>query len=571
MPPRPRTVGAYIEHEQKYRGRSKNVETTLRREWAAKTPQQRNALAKRLTEAYNARTIVRAQEHIAQTARDRFNEGEPYQDYQTLDFRQRLSTAITAYQTLHAHHQTETQAWLNLALEQENQGQALRSTQSTNKLHDDAVARASTWNCSTEMSRMQARLDRPPLPEYPAGRQRMPEKWVSRGTKNARIRRKLLTESANGRVGLRPQNAGDGTWFAQRLMAGSLILARKENFFNSGTWFDARKFSGDVQDENERVPWEILTHEAVANVRGLEGVVRLYEHSRRRWIDNEARKYTMFLEWFPFGDLGDLIVGYRGNELRIPEPFIWYCAESLAKCVLAMEKGHIDHNRNGKENGWRGIVHRDMKPTNVFLSNPTTGYYPRYPRPAVGDFGFGIRTPPDDPLNPSWLRGNGTEGYRAPESYSWVDRDSGRAVDQNVQIRSATDVYGIGMILYCLVKQEPSPTQPLWLGNGETDTTLSFDDEDRLVYSHHLLEIVQVCLSFRPNKRPTPSELLDLVEFYTKDYDAYTPDGEVNPHTRGMADMFGDVDEEVQAVNRLDYGQDAYRIGLERGQLANEL
>ncbi|KAK4503817.1 hypothetical protein PRZ48_004732 [Zasmidium cellare] len=588
MPPKSRTVGAYIEHEQKCRGRSKKVETTLRREWAAKTPQQRSALARRLTEAYQARALVKAQEHIAQVARDRFTEGEPYQDNQTLLFRERLKTAIAAYQALNTHHQAESQAWTQLALEQTSQGATPRSIQSTQRLSNDATTRANTWDCSREISRMQARLDRPPLPEHPPGRRKMPEGWQTVKTKNARLKGKLLRESENGRVGLRAENAGDGTWFVQRLIAGGQAkvavwlsvdgnnrvvdrLARKEQYYHSGYWYDGRKWEGDVCDENKRNPWEIITHDAVNNVQNLNSVVRLYEKPRRKWIDNEARKHTMFLEWFPYGDLRELIIEYNDHSQRIPEPFIWYCAENLAKCALAMEKGHFDHNRSEKVNDWTEIIHRDFKPTNVFLSTPATSHYPHYPRPAVGDFGFGIETAPDDTLNPSWFRGCGTEGYRAPETYSWIDRDSGRAIDPNVQVRSATDVYGIGMILYCLIKPEPSPTQPLWLGDGELDATLSFSDEDGEVYSHHLLELAQACLRFKPEKRPSASELLDLVEFYTKEYDGYMPPGELNPHTKGMADLSEDPGENGLADNTLEFLQEEYRLGLERGQLPNEL
>lgn len=152
------------------------------------------------------------------------------------------------------------------------------------------------------------------------------------------------------------------------------------------------------------------------------------------------------------------------------------------------------------------------------------------------DFGFGIRTSINDPTNPSWLTGCGTEGYQAPESYSWVDRDSGLAIDRNIQALSPTDIYGVEIILYCLVRRELDPKQPLWLGNGEQDANLRFTHEDRQVYSHHLLEIIEVCMSFRPNRRPTPSELIGLIEFYTKEY-----------------------------------RPDAYHLGLDRGQLPAEL
>lgn len=332
MPPRPKTVSLYIEHEQKWRGKSSNVQKTLRREWAAKTAQQRTTLARRLTEAHNARTIVRAHEPLAQLTWETFQEGEPYADDQTLLFRHRLKAAIDAWKTLSGFQDAEKDAWGALRAEQESQGMSDKSLRFTEKCQKDSDARAARFNVSNEISGMIRLLDRPPLPisEGYGGRRRMPEKWVSSRTRNVRIRRRLVGDSNAGRVGIRPRHDGeeDGeeerTWSAQKQMSGgqakvslwlqvdqnNLIvdrLAKKEQYYDSEMWFEAKKWEADVKDENSRRPWEIVTHEALSNVRDLGSVVRFYEPSNRRWVDNNARRHITYLEWCPHGDLQDLI------------------------------------------------------------------------------------------------------------------------------------------------------------------------------------------------------------------------------------------------------------------------
>jgi serine/threonine protein kinase len=89
--------------------------------------------------------------------------------------------------------------------------------------------------------------------------------------------------------------------------------------------------------------------------------------------------------------------GNRPGELtdvpRIPEPFLWHVVESLAIAGLLLERGVVDGNpmRN-----WETIVHRDLRPANIFFGDPDPERFNRYPTPKIGDWGLAVYAPPSD-------------------------------------------------------------------------------------------------------------------------------------------------------------------------------
>ena len=114
------------------------------------------------------------------------------------------------------------------------------------------------------------------------------------------------------------------------------------------------------------------------------------------------------------------------DQLCAREPMpIRPAAELIAKLARAVHYAHE-----------RGILHRDIKPGNILLD--TKG------EPHLTDFGLARLTETESTVTRT-IETLGTPSYMAPE----------QALGNNSQLTSATDVYGLGAVLYHLLTGNP--------------------------------------------------------------------------------------------------------------------
>ncbi|HEV3165676.1 MAG TPA: serine/threonine-protein kinase, partial [Isosphaeraceae bacterium] len=139
----------------------------------------------------------------------------------------------------------------------------------------------------------------------------------------------------------------------------------------------------------------------------------------------------------------------------------------------------------------RGVLHRDLKPANILLDEHT--------RPYVTDFGLAKRAQAEsDPTGTGWVVGS--PGYMAPE----------QARGDSKKITTATDVYGLGAILYTLLTGRPP------FDGGSAQETLNQlrdrapEPPSRLnPRTPHLLEVICLkCLEKDPARRYASTEAL---------------------------------------------------------------
>lgn len=77
------------------------------------------------------------------------------------------------------------------------------------------------------------------------------------------------------------------------------------------------------------------------------------------------------------------------DSYNTPEPILWKWLEDMAKACQLMEKGVVLRTGSGEPLVPRIIVHRDIKPDNIFLDLPSEvdGDWPGYPIATLGDWG----------------------------------------------------------------------------------------------------------------------------------------------------------------------------------------
>ncbi|KXS99124.1 hypothetical protein AC578_3534, partial [Pseudocercospora eumusae] len=164
-------------------------------------------------------------------------------------------------------------------------------------------------------------------------------------------------------------------------------------------------------------PPEFMPMEAVAMLKlmdlpGSSSVVNIRNWRSKMFFQGSAG-YRIYMEFCSGGDLWTQFRDFwPSSQTFMPEPYLWAIFDSLVTAGLLMEG---DHLRDAARTLWDQIVHGDMKPDNVFLSENNSATFRGFPLAKLGDFGLATLFPQRDitPLT-SWRAFSGP-GYRAPE------------------------------------------------------------------------------------------------------------------------------------------------------------
>ncbi len=183
---------------------------------------------------------------------------------------------------------------------------------------------------------------------------------------------------------------------------------------------------------------------------------------------NVGPRCRIYYEYCAGGDLWRLIP--RGHPARHPESFIWHVFIQLAEALDAM------HNRGAQQ-----VVHRDVKPDNVFLTSP---YRPNhsYPTVKLGDYGLAVRRRVSDAC--------GTWEWMGPE----------------IECSAKGDVWALGAVIHALChgfspvskahhdwERDPGARRPQGLPSRYSNTL-----------NHHMMS----CLSVHRRDRPDSETLV---------------------------------------------------------------
>jgi len=169
-------------------------------------------------------------------------------------------------------------------------------------------------------------------------------------------------------------------------------------------WIQARRWHTDERERDSKPQhMEIEVMKAIASVEGNHKCVRLYHYT----TDRSTFSYRLYMSYHTRGDLSFFTSdqsGYKGPT-KIPEPAMWKWFEDLTEACLLMSKGA--EPKSDAKDGWKKIVHCDLKSQNIFLDNPDAKLWKSYPQAMMGDFGIAVFTDEDDPFNPTWYNAPG--------------------------------------------------------------------------------------------------------------------------------------------------------------------
>jgi serine/threonine protein kinase len=229
---------------------------------------------------------------------------------------------------------------------------------------------------------------------------------------------------------------------------------------------------------------------AMVQCEGHPHIISIFAH------DLSGPYGSLFMPICELGSLDSLILRFVERQAKLPdEGFLWKVFWDLSLAVCYLWSGHpyeetrrraFESKRMKKTEQWNPIVHRDIKPGNVFMTWDRGNSLDQgtiYPRILLGDFGTAVSR--DDLLThgPDFI-GGADSRFEAP----------------GPRFGKHADVYGVGLVLQCLATMSqtpiPSKTQRMQYPLGPT-----FQASDELV------DRVEHCLDLDFSRRPNPREL----------------------------------------------------------------
>lgn len=217
----------------------------------------------------------------------------------------------------------------------------------------------------------------------------------------------------------------------------------------------------------------------------------------------DQRMLHLYMEYCAGGDMAQLILTFKEDGLSFPERFVWMV---LVQMLLALYRCHygIDapacdlsgsRQRLPARLGSRKVIHRDIKPDNIFLSGDNEVV-------KLGDFGLAKMLTGAD-MAKTYV---GTPYYMLPE----VLRDE--------PYEPTCDIWLLGCVLYemCALQLPFKAKTHIQLHEKIREGKVA---ELPKHYSKELTSLIMWCLTVDPDRRPLTAELLDsaLVRFNRKE------------------------------------------------------
>ncbi|KAF2492242.1 kinase-like protein [Lophium mytilinum] len=194
----------------------------------------------------------------------------------------------------------------------------------------------------------------------------------------------------------------------------------------------------------------------------------------------------IYLEHYELGALDTLIERYKRRSMLLPQGFLYHTLGELSKALCFCVHGYLPGGAAPVV--WNTIVHRDIKPGNVFLSTRGDGLYPRV---VLGDFGCSVSERHIKEGIASPLVSRQAPAFAPPEAPSYSTR---------------SDVFQVGLVLHCMARLIAVPDYHLVASHQAIGTS----------YPESLQGVVAEMLrrdrKFRPSSQDLPGKVARRTE-----------------------------------------------------------
>ncbi|THU82067.1 kinase-like protein [Dendrothele bispora CBS 962.96] len=269
---------------------------------------------------------------------------------------------------------------------------------------------------------------------------------------------------------------------------GSFGIIRKVRRKVDGQIFARKELNFDKMSDRDKK--QIVAEVNILKDLHHDHIVRYHD----RYVDRDAGMLYILMEYCGGGDLSTIIKQAQRHGRPIPEDAIW---NYFMQILLALQHCHHPngHGRNGST-GSAGVVendgkerraqilHRDVKPDNVFLDENN--------KVKLGDFGLSKALPQTNFAN-TYV---GTPYYMSPE------------LMQEKAYDSKSDIWSLGCLIYELCALRPP------FHEAKTHAELSILIRNGRIpplpkgYSQSLGAVIKAMLNLNPAMRPSAAQLL---------------------------------------------------------------
>ncbi|KAH7909222.1 kinase-like domain-containing protein [Hygrophoropsis aurantiaca] len=264
---------------------------------------------------------------------------------------------------------------------------------------------------------------------------------------------------------------------------GSFGIIRKVRRKSDGLVYARKELNFERMSERDRK--QIVAEVNILKDLHHEHIVRYHD----RHVDRDAGILYILMEYCGGGDLSTVIKQAQKHNRPVPEDTIWHY---FMQILLALHHCHHPSSPgksgSGSENDGRDkrpqILHRDLKPDNVFLDEANTV--------KLGDFGLSKALAQASFAN-TYV---GTPYYMSPE------------LMQEKAYDSKSDIWSLGCLIYELCALKPP------FHEAKTHAELSiFIRNGRIPplprgYSSALSNVIKAMLNLNPAMRPSAAQLL---------------------------------------------------------------